>query len=263
MSALIGAVLPAGYLAWQWASAGLGAQPILAATDVTGLWTLRLTLFALAISSLRRLANWSRLSLTRRILGVSAMAYALTHLFFYALDQQFGVWIMVHEIAIGIYLTIGFITFLIVCMLGLTSTDKWIRRLGQSWKRLHQAIFAIGVLGILHYFMQSKANVSEPVMMAGYFLWLVIWPLIPIRLQDKFLPLVALATACGTGAALIEFAWYGLATGVPAVRVLQANLHPSFGVRPAIWVTATGLVVAFLMGVKPLAFRARVVINGR
>jgi sulfoxide reductase heme-binding subunit YedZ len=262
-AALTGAVLPAGYLAWQWATADLGAQPILAAADVTGLWTIRLTLITLAISPFRRLANWPRIVLTRRIFGVSAMAYALAHLLFYALDQSFRLWIVIHEIAVRIYLTIGFIAFLIVCMLGLTSTDRWMRRLGQSWKRLHQAIFAIGVLGILHFFMQSKANVSEPVIMTGYFLWLVAWRLIPIRQQDKFLPLVGLAMVCSISAALVEFAWYGLATGVPAIRVLQANLNPSFGVRPAVWVVITGLAIACLAGGRPFAFRAEAAINAK
>jgi methionine sulfoxide reductase heme-binding subunit len=230
---------------------------------VTGLWTIRFTLIALVISPLCRLAGQPKIALTRRILGVSAMAYGLAHLLLYALDQKFRWWTVAHEIALRIYLTIGFITLVAVCTLGATSTDGWIRRLGRNWKRLHQAIFAVGALGLLHFFMQSKANVSEPVLMAGLFLWLVIWRALPTRWRDRFLPLLVLAVICGIGAALIEFAWYGLATGVPAIRVLKANLSSSFGIRPAIWVAVTAGVVACLAAIRSLGLSAIIVIGRR
>ena len=119
------------------------------------------------------------------------------------------------------------------------------------------------MLGLLHFFMQSKANVSEPVVMAGFFLWLAIWRILPTRWQDGFLPLLMLAVACSLGAAVIEFAWYGLATGMPAMRVLKANLSLSFGIRPAAWVAVTGVVVACLEAIRSLAHSSKIVIGRR
>ena len=223
--------------------------------DVAGLWAIRFTLIALAVSPLRRLANWPRIASTRRMFGLAAMAYALAHLLLYAWDQRFQWLIIMHEIAVRIYLTIGFAALLTVCMLGLTSTDRWIARLGRNWKRLHQAVFALGFLGIVHFFMQSKANVSEAVLIAGFFLWLSIWRGLPVRWQGQFVPLFVLAVSSGIGAAFIEFAWYGLATRVPATRVLQANLSLSFGLRPAVWVCAIGFAVAVLTSTRSSAIR--------
>src|SRR5215472_782246 len=87
--ALVGSLLPAGFLAWQWEAGDLGAQPILAASDVTGLWTIRFTLIALVIRPVCRLARQPKIALTRRIVGVSAMGYGLAHLLLYTLDQKF------------------------------------------------------------------------------------------------------------------------------------------------------------------------------
>jgi sulfoxide reductase heme-binding subunit YedZ len=250
---LCGCLLPAGVVVWRWATDDSNPQPITDAIDQTGLWTLRFVLVTLAISPLRQLAGWPRVSLVRRMLGVTGMAYAVAHLLLYTLDQKFRWLVVVHEIAVRIYLTIGFVTLLVVCVLGLTSSDWWMKRLGRDWRRLHQAIFVVGVLGILHFFMQSKANVSEAVLMAGYLLWLSIWRTFPITSRATFPALFLLALSCGVGAALIEFAWYALATGVPAMRVLQPNMHLSHGVRPAVWVVFTGLIVATLAGSRPLA----------
>jgi sulfoxide reductase heme-binding subunit YedZ len=132
-----------------------------------------------------------------------------------------------------------------------------IRRLGQRWNRLHKAVYALAVLALFHYFLQTKINVTQPVLMTGYFLWLMGFRLI-LRGRRTLGPLhlAALALAAGLGTAIVEAAWYGLATGVPAGRVLGANLTLAMGVRPAWWVLGSGLIVALLQVTMGL-FRAR------
>jgi sulfoxide reductase heme-binding subunit YedZ len=184
--ALAGTLLPAAFTTWHWASGALGAQPVTAAIDDTGLWSIRFVLLTLAISPLRRLTDWPRVTLLRRMFGLAAMAYAVAHVTLFAVDQKFQVIVVAREIALRIYLTIGFVTVLGVCILGVTSTDGWMRKLGRNWTRLHRIVFGVGMLGILHFFMQSKANVSEAALMAGLFLWLGLWRASPTKWQSSF-----------------------------------------------------------------------------
>jgi hypothetical protein len=90
------------YLGW------LQPQPYTAAIRQIGLWTIRLVFIALAITPLRSIVQWPRLILVRRMVGVAAFAYAITHLTLYIADQKFDLAKIAGEIALRIYLTIGF-----------------------------------------------------------------------------------------------------------------------------------------------------------
>ena len=134
-------------------------------------------------------------------------------------------------------------------MLGATSTDGWMRRLGRRWKRLHRAIYGIGVVALLHYFIQSKSNVSEPVFMTGLFVWLMLWRALPMGWQRSPIAQLGLTVVAAFAAVGIEFGWYGLATGINPWRVLAANETLSYGLRPAHYVALVGLAVTLLSGV--------------
>jgi sulfoxide reductase heme-binding subunit YedZ len=77
---LLGAPLPGVFLGWQWKVGDLGAQPVMTAIDETGLWSIRFVVITLAVFLARRLVDWPRVTLLRRILGLSATAYVLAHL---------------------------------------------------------------------------------------------------------------------------------------------------------------------------------------
>jgi sulfoxide reductase heme-binding subunit YedZ len=98
--------------------------------------------------------------------------------------------------------------------------------------------------------MQSKANVSQAVLMAGFFVWLMLWRAIPARWQANVAALLALAVVSAIGTAFLEYAWYATATHVPAIRVLMANLSLRIGPRPAVWVGMVGLAIAAAVGVR-------------
>ena len=97
------------------------------------------------------------------------------------------------------------------------------RGLGRKWKRLHRAIYVLGVIALLHYFIQSKSNVSEPVFFSGLFVWLMLWRALPMALAAQ--PGGATGADCVAtlAAAGIEFAWYAIATGINPWRVLAAS----------------------------------------
>ena len=129
--------------------------------------------------------------------------------------------------------------------LGVTSTDGMVKRLGAiRWNRLHKLVYVITALGILHYYMQSKVDVSQPVLMTGFFFWLMGYRLMAARgYKEGLLPLLVLSVSAALLTAAAEAAWYGIATGIGAWRPLMANLDFSFSIRPAWWVLAAGLAV--------------------
>ncbi|MDQ2633972.1 MAG: sulfoxide reductase heme-binding subunit YedZ [Pseudomonadota bacterium] len=259
---LVGACLPALWLAWAAFSGALaaavplgplGARPITEAIHQTGDWAIRFLVMSLAVTPLRRIANWPKLILVRRMLGVTALFYALAHLTLYAIDLKLDLSRVVSEIASRFYLTIGFVALLGLIALGSTSTDAAIRRLGKRWNRLHRIVYVIAPLAAFHFFIQSKADVYEPTLMAGFLLLLMFYRLAHWRGFSLASPLVlaAVAILAALGTAAIEYAWYGIATGVPPGRVLAANLQFSYSIRPAWWVLAAGVGVTLLASLRP------------
>lgn len=222
----------------------LGAKPLTAYLHAMGDWSVRFLILSLAVTPMRRIANAPKLILVRRMLGLTALAYALVHFTLYIADQKFDLARVASEIVFRIYLTIGFAGLLGLTVLGVTSTDGMIRRLGKTWPRLHRLVYPLTALALLHFFLQSKIDVSNPVYWSGLFLALMGWRLMHhLKVPTAPLPLLGLSLAAGLATALLETAWYALATGVPASAVLAANLDVSYDVRPAWWVLATVILI--------------------
>lgn len=236
--------LPAIGLAIALAEDALGPRQLNALIHWTGLWTIRLLLLALAITPLRAVLDWPKLAMVRRMLGVGALAYGLTHLTLYTVDQNFQLGHVVSEIASRFYLTIGFVALSGLAALGATSTDAAMRRMGRNWKRLHRLAYAIGVLAVWHAALQSKANISEALLMAGLLVWLMLHRLLPDPLRRRASVLACLALVASLATAGIEYAWYALATHIPPGRVLAANFDLAYPPRPAGWVLLVTLTVA-------------------
>jgi sulfoxide reductase heme-binding subunit YedZ len=252
------AVLAAGFvpgavLACWWVLDMLGSRPVTEVLHGVGDWTIRFLLISLAITPLARVLNWPRLLTVRRIVGLTALAYAVAHLSLYVVQQNLHLGFVASEIARRFYLTIGFVTLLGLGALGWTSTDAWMRDLGRRWKLLHRSIYVLCAIALLHYFIQSKSKVSEPVFFSGLFVWLMLWRALPTAWQRSVLVLPPLAVIAGLAAAFIEFGWYGVATGINPWRVLAASETLHFGLRPAHYVVLVGLGVALLAVVRRIA----------
>lgn len=239
----------------------LGARPIVEVIRTIGEWSIRLLLITLAVTPARRLFNWPKLLSARRTLGVAAMSYVLIHFTLYIIDLNGDLAMVAREIVLRIYLTIGFVALIGLVALGSTSWDGAVQRLGtERWNHLHMLVYPITALGILHFFMQQKLDVTEPTLMAGLFVWLMGW-----RIAQRFgrgtdsLTLVVLALASGVLTALIEAGWYLVATGVDPKLVLEANLAFDYSIRPAWWVAGLGLAIAvasrLALHVRPLPVR--------
>ncbi|EFH11549.1 sulfite oxidase heme-binding subunit YedZ [Pseudoroseomonas cervicalis] len=244
--------LPAALLAWWAAQGELGGRPVMEAIHWTGLWAVRILLLSLLVTPLRQMLRWPNAMQLRRMIGVAALAYALLHLVLYALDLKWDLGKVASEIVLRIYLTIGFVALLGLVALGVTSTDGWVKRLGgRRWQALHRLAYGIGVLALVHFALQSKIDVTEAILMAGLFLWLMGYRLLaPKGSAPSLGRLALLAVAAALGTALLEAAWYGVATGVPPLPVLMANLDVEFGLRPALWVGIAGGIALAVKGVR-------------
>jgi sulfoxide reductase heme-binding subunit YedZ len=244
---------PALWTALSFFLGWLQPQPFTAAIQQVGLWTIRLIFIALAITPLRSILQWPRLILVRRMIGVAAFAYALTHLTLYTADQMFDLAKVAREILSRIYLTIGFTTLLGLSALAATSTDAMVRRLGRSWQRLHRVVYLVALLAVIHYWMQSKLEIWEPTIIAGIYGWLMGYRMLARFLAARGLavrgrlPLAwvgALGVAAAVLTALGEAAYFWAAYGVEPMRVIAANWSLVTGVRPAVIVLGLGLAVA-------------------
>lgn len=247
-------VAPAAWLAWRALNHDLGPRAMTEALHVTGRWAVRFLLAALAVTPLQRLFRWNRLALIRRMLGVGAFTWAAGHLLLYIASQGYDLPHVASEIVHRYYLAIGFAALAGLALLAATSTDGMIARLGPWWKRLHRAVYVLTALAIVHFFMQSKLDASEATLMAGLFLALMIYRLtFRLRLPVNAAMLAGVAVAAAAATALVEFAWYGLATGANPWRVLAANLHATQGLRPAVDV----LLLALGLGLCAEIYRRR------
>ncbi len=235
--------------------AGIGgeaARPLTDAIHSTGDWAVRFLLLSLAITPAMRSLRWPRALIVRRMIGVAAFAYVAVHFLLYVVDQQFDLMKVATEIVLRIYLTIGFVGVVGLAVLAATSTDAAVRRLGApAWQRLHRIAYVLAVLALLHFFMQSKIDVSQPTLMSGFLIWLMGWRVIVSlrrRTGREPLPsvvdLLALAIAAAVLTVATEALWYAVATGVDPWRVIRSNLDFGFSIRPVWWVLAAGLAVA-------------------
>ena len=262
LAVFLAILAPGAHLAYGLLAGTLGAKPVTEALHGTGDWAIRFLLLSLLVSPLRRVSGWGKLIGIRRMLGLAAAGYALAHLGLYVVDQSFDLAKVASEIVLRVYLTIGFVALVGLLALAATSTDGAIRRMGPNWHRLHRLTYSIAVLAAVHFFLQSKADVTEAVLMAGFLVALFacrIVQKIGLRLTSP-LVLAGIAVFAGLATAGIEYLWYALATGVPAERVLAANLDFRYSIRPAWWVFGTMLAIAALPLVLRLGSRARQVV---
>ena len=158
-------LLPVAWLAAKFYYGQLGVNPIQTLLRELGDWALRFLLIGLAITPLRVVIAWGEPLHYRRMIGLFAFFYAVLHLASYiGLDQFFDWPLIGEEIVKRPFITIGMIAVALLIPLAATSTSGMVKRLGaQRWKMLHRAIYVIGVLGVVHFYMMIKADFREPI----------------------------------------------------------------------------------------------------
>ena len=153
---------PFAWMLWAAFNGGLGANPVEKLTHQTGDWTLRLLLLTLALSPLRQWTGEGAWIRFRRITGLYCYFYCCCHFaIWFIADHSLDVGDMLEDIVKRPYITLGFSAFLLLLPLALTSNQASLKRLGRRWKTLHQLVYAIVVLGVLHFLWLVKADYLE------------------------------------------------------------------------------------------------------
>ena len=213
-----------------------GARPLNDLIHRAGFWALTFLGVTLAVTPLRRIARYGNLIEVRRMLGVGAFCYIAAHLTLFTADQMFSLSKVVHEISHRWYLIVGGTAWLGLATLAATSTDGMVKRLGgMRWRRLHQIIYGIALLALIHYFQQTKADVTVPVFAASLFLWLfayrlVVWWQGSGELSTLTLLFMSIAVSLLTF--IGEAVGIGIAFHVSPMRVLDVAFDFSAGIRP-------------------------------
>jgi methionine sulfoxide reductase heme-binding subunit len=204
----------------------------------------------LAVTPLRRIARYGNLIDVRRMLGVGTFCYIAAHLTLFVADQKIDLGKAVYEITHRWYLIIGGTAWLGLAVLAATSTDGMVRRLGGlRWRRLHQIIYAVALLALIHYFQQTKADVTVPTFAASLFGWLIAYRVLAWWQGAgalSTLSLVAMTVVVSLFTFVGEAIGIAIAFHVSPMRVLSVAFDFGAGIRPGWEVLAAGLAAAAL-----------------
>jgi methionine sulfoxide reductase heme-binding subunit len=138
----------------------LSPNPIQDLEQRTGRHAITLLVLSLLCTPINTLFKWSEPLKRRRTLGLYAFMYATIHVIIFA-DLDYGLaWSrLIQEVIQKPRLVVGFIAFILLIPLAITSFDIWKKRLGKNWKRLHQVIYLIAPLVVLHYLWSKKGDI--------------------------------------------------------------------------------------------------------
>lgn len=173
------ALWPFVHLVWAAAFDQLGANPAEALVRATGDWSLRFLCVVLAVTPLRVLTGNPALARFRRMLGLLVYFYVVLHLLSYSgFDMAFDVTDIAKDIVKRPFILVGFLAFVVLSALALTSFNRAIRILGgQNWQRLHKTVYFVAGLAIVHFFWMraGKNNFAEVIFYAVVLGILLAW----------------------------------------------------------------------------------------
>jgi sulfoxide reductase heme-binding subunit YedZ len=227
-----------------------GARPLNDLIHRAGFWALVFLGLTLAVTPFRRIFRYGNLIDIRRMLGVGAFCYIAAHLTLFFADQSYDVGKAVHEITHRVYLIIGATAWLGLATLAATSTDGMVRRLGAlRWRRLHQIIYGIALFALVHYFQQTKADVTVPTFAASLFFWLIAYRLLAwwqdtseLSTQSLLMLTVVVSIITFIG----EAVGIAIAFHVSPLLVLGMIFDFGVGIRPGWQVLGAGLAVVVI-----------------
>jgi methionine sulfoxide reductase heme-binding subunit len=155
---------PLAAIAWPFLRHELIPDPAAFIQHGTGDWVLRFLVITLSITPLRKLLGISELIRLRRMFGLFAFSYGCLHFLTYiGFDKLFDLAEIWKDIGKRPYITVGFLGFLLLIPLAITSTAGWIRRLGgKQWQMLHRLIYIAAICGVVHYYWLVKSAVIRP-----------------------------------------------------------------------------------------------------
>ena len=160
----LGIFFPSIFWSYQFINGSLGVNPIEKFMDNMGEMALRLIVLTLFISSLSEFKKFRFLIDVRRMIGLFAFFYVSCHFLTYiALDHFFDMNFIIKDIIKRPFITFGFISFVFLIPLVITSPKKMLKKLGfKIWKKIHYLIYPAAILSSVHFYMLVRANKIEP-----------------------------------------------------------------------------------------------------
>ena len=236
---------PAIWLVRQVATGEFGPVPLGGMTYWSGLWATALLLAALAVTPAQKILGWWQLINVRRMIGVTALVYALAHILIYFALRFWNFANIAHEMATRVSLIIASFATIGLIALGATSLDAVIARMGaKGWRRLHAAIYLIAALALIHYLL-SPDTYPEQFLLTGMFFWLMVWRMLERRgLGTDPRALAALAVVAASFTALFEPLWVWALHGYDPMFTLRNDFTLDLGVPPAWEILGLGLLIA-------------------
>ncbi len=139
----------------------LSANPVEFITRSTGTWTITFLCITLAMSPMRWITAWTGWIQMRRMFGLFTFFYGFLHFsIWYWLDHNLDAAAMIDDVIERPFITVGFLAFVLMSLLALTSNQRAVRALGRKWSSLHRLIYIIAILGVLHY-LWHKAGKND------------------------------------------------------------------------------------------------------
>ncbi len=162
----VNAFVPLLILAFDGWSGNIGANPIEFFLRTTGVLTLVFLLITLAVSPLRKMFGWNNLIKFRRMLGLYAFFYGFLHLVTYSVfDKSLSVTAIAADVWQRPFIAVGMLAFFLLIPLAVTSTNGMIKRLGgKNWAKLHKLTYLTAILGVIHFWMIVKSDVTYPLL---------------------------------------------------------------------------------------------------
>jgi methionine sulfoxide reductase heme-binding subunit len=242
---------PAIWIIHQVATGQFGPVPLGGMTYWSGVWATALLLLALAITPAATIFGWGRLIIVRRMIGVTALAYTVAHIFIYFALRFWNFASIAHEMVTRFSLILASVATAGLVVLGATSFDAVVQRMElHRWQRLHNTVYVLTGLALIHYLLSPDVY-AEQYLLSGIFFWLMGWRLLRRRrhaTDTKALAALTIASCLFT--MLLEAVWLWAYQGYGPLGTLAGNFTLTEDLSPAWKVLILGFLVAVIGAVR-------------
>jgi sulfoxide reductase heme-binding subunit YedZ len=169
------ATLNLAKMAGVWISGNADKLP-----HVSGETAFNFLLFSLLVTPMFTLTGKNFLPPLKKPLGLYAFFFSVVHLGTYALDLKWNLVKVWTESLEDPSLWMGWAALLLMVPLTVTSTRGWMKRLKRSWKRLHQVVYILAVVAVVHVLLLDD-GLEKGAFYSGMLLLLLSVRIPPVR----------------------------------------------------------------------------------